>query len=119
MNEAVCEVGAGSEVAAEVEVVEAVCAVVPEPVAVAEEPVVVATEVVRPNGALGGVLAIRADGFCCYYCASAIGSLTLNSEALSSDWAPCSSAELEAVRAQILHNLEAWKVDWKRGGVRD
>ena len=90
----VLRVSEGSEVAAE-EVVAAVCVVVPEPVAVA-------TEVVRPNGALGGVLAIRADGFCCYYCASAIGSLTLNSEALSSDWAPCSSTELEAVRAQIL-----------------
>ena len=56
------------------------------------------------------MLAIKADGLCCYYCAGAIGSLICDSGALESDWAPCSAIELETSRTQILANLEVWEV---------
>jgi len=37
---------------------------------------------------VGGVLAIKGDGQCCYYCASAIGELCKDEDALIQDWAP-------------------------------
>ena len=49
------------------------------------------------------------DGQCCYYCASAIGELCKDEDALIQDWAPCSEVQLGAARSQILRNLELWK----------
>ena len=57
---------------------------------------------------VGGLLAIKGDGLCCYYCANAIGVLCKNEDALVSDWAPCSMVEVEAARLQIMENLNSW-----------
>ena len=59
----------------------------------------------RPGG---GVLAIRADGHCCYHIATTIGALLHNQDSLRSGWAPCTYENLTITRAQILENFESW-----------
>jgi hypothetical protein len=56
--------------------------------------------------ASGGVLAIKGDGNCCYYCAYAIGALTSNEDSLRGDWTPCSPSELKVSRNQIKTHLD-------------
>jgi hypothetical protein len=60
----------------------------------------------------GGIVAIKADGDCCYHLAGVIGSLCKTGE-LASLHAPCSTAELSAARTKILDNFRRWK-DSKR-----
>ena len=90
------------------QVSEAVCVVEVSNEVTSLEAKVVGREACEVAVGTGGVLAIRADGFCCYYSANAIGALTIDPEALADDWAPCSAVELEATRRQIFHNLEVW-----------
>ena len=56
----------------------------------------------------GGIVAIKADGDCCYHLAGVIGSLCKTGE-LASLHAPCSTAELSAARTKILDNFRRWK----------
>ena len=52
-----------------------------------------------------GVLAIKADGHCCYHVAGVIGALCKDANALAQDHATCSSEELTHARTQILQNF--------------
>src|SRR4029078_6705467 len=55
-----------------------------------------------------GVLAIRADGHCCYHIATTIGALLHDQDSLLSGWTPCTYENLRITRAQILENFESW-----------
>ena len=66
-----------------------------------EKPVIVESKA-NVSQEVGGLLAIKADGMCCYYCANAIGELYKNQDALVTGWTPCSLVEVKAARLQVL-----------------
>ena len=72
-----------------------------------EKPVIVESKA-NVSQEVGGLLAIKADGMCCYYCANAIGELCKNQDALVTGWTPCSLVEVKAARLQVMENLNSW-----------
>ena len=77
----------------------------------------VAPTVVEPLASLassitvahGSVVAVRGDGRCGFYCASAIGRLAIDEEGLANDWVPCFDTQLHHSREQMIENLKKWR----------
>jgi hypothetical protein len=71
---------------------------------------VVCEEVVelKKRSGVGGVVAIKADGNCCYHLAGVFASLCRNSNTLSKGVARCSAKDTQAAREHILWNFKNW-----------
>ena len=58
-----------------------------------------------------GVLAIKADGDCCFHLCGAIGALSANEYALEDGWAPCRPSDTAAARKLSLANIAEY-AEW-------
>ena len=56
----------------------------------------------------GGIVAIKADGNCCYHLAGVLGLLCRNPTALSRGQARCLPKDTQSARNQILQNFRSW-----------
>ena len=63
--------------------------------------------VLSPKG-IGGVVAVKADGHCCYHLAGIFALLCRNPNALSHGVARCLPTDLTRAREQILQNFRSW-----------
>ena len=61
------------------------------------------------NAGVGNVVAILADGNCCYHLAGVFGLLCRNANALSHGVARCLPKDIKAAREQILWNFRKWR----------
>jgi hypothetical protein len=64
----------------------------------------------KPSSAVGGVVAIKGDGDCCYHLAGVFALLCRNSNALSRGTARCLPNDTKAAREQILRNFRNWRL---------
>ena len=64
------------------------------------------TPVLIPASSTGGVVAIKADGDCCYHLAGEIEALCRNPNAVADGFAECSSDNTAYARKKILENFE-------------
>ena len=58
---------------------------------------------------IGGIVAIKADGHCCYHLAGVIGALCVDSSSVANGRAACSDANLHLARSQVWQNFTRFR----------